>query len=140
MTTIIATRKAMVADLQVTKGTYKYKTVPKIISVNGELVGLAGDLDEVVACRRWYAEGKTGEWPKVENIMGILVNKKGIFEFYSNGELIPVVGNHFAIGSGAEMVLGALEAGADLKTAMKVALKHDAGTGFGMTYLELETA
>lgn len=41
-----------------------------------------------------------------------------------------------AIGSGAQLALGALEAGASLKRAMEIACKRDNHTGMGIDYAE----
>lgn len=138
MTTIICTKKAMIADRQTTKGSMKYKSPGKIKRIGESIVGLAGNLDSIWAVWEWFDQGAQGEFPKTEDINGIVLNKEGIFEFYTNGKLIPIAMPFHAVGSGAELAIGAMEAGADIHGAMKIALKRDAWTGFGTTYLELE--
>ena len=138
MTTIIACKNAMIADLQVTRGNTKGKTIPKIMKVDGALIGMAGNLDAILAVRQWFENGRQGEFPKDENINGIIVDKNGIWEFFGNGIPYKYPGKFIAIGSGADFALGAMEAGADMVKALKIASKLDTGTGFGTTYMELE--
>jgi ATP-dependent protease HslVU (ClpYQ) peptidase subunit len=98
---------------------------------------MAGNLEAILAARQWFANGQQGDFPKDENLTGVLVNKDGIFEFFGNGIPYKVPTKFLAIGSGSDFAAAAIEAGADIKKAMKIAMKYDVGTGFGTTYLEL---
>ena len=138
MTTLIATKHAMIADLQATRGNTKGKTIPKIMKVDGALLGMAGNLDAILAVRQWFENGRQGDFPKDDNINGIIVNKEGIWEFFGNGIPYKYPGKYIAIGSGADFAMGAMEAGADMVTALKIAMKLDTHSGFGTTYMELE--
>jgi ATP-dependent protease HslVU (ClpYQ) peptidase subunit len=138
MTTIIASKKAMIADMQVTRGNTKQKTIPKILRVGNSLIGMAGNLDAILAVRQWFENGQQGEFPKDENISGVIVNKEGIWEFFGNGIPYKYPGKYLALGTGSDFALGALEAGADMATALKIAKKLDTHSGFGTTYMELE--
>lgn len=128
----------MISDLQCTKGTTKSKTIPKICRVGDALIGMAGNLEDILAARQWFENGRQGDFPKSEALNGILLNKDGIWEFFGNGIPYKYPGKFLAVGSGGDFAMAAMDAGADIKKAMKIAMKYDAGSGFGTTYMELE--
>jgi ATP-dependent protease HslVU (ClpYQ) peptidase subunit len=63
----------------------------------------------------------------------ILTEDKKIFTCCDPRKWLPVKDKHYAIGSGSHFAMGAMQAGKNPEEAVKVAMKLDKGTGFGVT-------
>lgn len=133
---------------------------PKVFANNGAVYGVAGDVLYLNELR--YAElpappqdaSETDCWitrellPVIREIVAAVQPKRGEDGFScniivaANGRAYEVADNVswtrnqaglYGIGTGFQYGFGALSAGADMYSAIRVAAKHDAYTGFKLT-------
>ncbi len=127
MTTIAAClkTKTMVSDTQWSDGAEK-GSVKKVYRIKGELVGFAGDWDLILKAKDWFKKGKKGNPPRGE-ISALVLNGRIATWEPENGFMDQ--GNQFAIGTGGAAARAAMMAGADVRTAVRIATKIDAMSG-----------
>ena len=141
MTTIATDGKILVADTQMTEGDVSQNYQGKLRKINGDLVGGAGSADNVALFFSWY-ENPEQKPPRLNGQFGgIVVSEDGLIYRYTS-RLIPhrVDEPFYAIGSGAPIALGAMEAGANPEEAIKIACKRDIYTGRGIIIIERDDA
>lgn len=143
MTTVVYKNGVMAADKMASEGNNKTGKMTKIFRVNGYLVGFSGAADCSMALLRWFEDGADEEaWPDPykddpEATM-MVVAPTGQVMFYERFPIPIIMENEFfAIGSGADFALGAMQMGADPKTAVEVACLLDAYSGNGIDMLSL---
>jgi len=135
MTTIVLDRRSrtMVSESKLTitfprtkKPDVQARTC-KIRKVNGILVGASGDTLYTEQILRWAKtkRTKTIKFPEGAEIEGLLLIDGKIIHIDDAGEPIELDQDFFAIGSGGQAALGALYAGADAITAVRIACKID---------------
>lgn len=143
MTTIAYRDGVMAADTVVTNGGCKAYHVHKVRHIGMWLVGLSGTaavLEEFDALMRRHAKDKTPpSFPKSERIMepddgiwALVIHAKSgeVWRYDKFGHPYPVTREDFyASGSGMDLALGAMFAGADAATAVAAAIKYDSGSG-----------
>lgn len=135
MTTIAWDGETLAADSQSTQGGHKWFKEKKIFRYGDKLVAYAGREDYGTAFLQWVKAGmEPGEFPEIPNnpegfdLIGIVVSDRGVLEFCDNGSAAPRKAP-FAWGSGSHFAIGAMEAGADARQAVKVACRRDLNTG-----------
>jgi ATP-dependent protease HslVU (ClpYQ) peptidase subunit len=131
VTTILASMKhrVMVADSHVSGGT-SFKTT-KIHRVGDKLVGFSGTLSHCLKFLEWLKHGTPLNlvYDKEEHTFCALVMDGGFLYYYDNELIATAVDDQiYAIGSGAEYALGAIDAGATPKRAVEIACKRDDGS------------
>lgn len=134
MTTVAYKDGVMAADSKVTQGRSTITFMDKIIQKNGYVFGISGC---PAACTRvvdWVAEHGLYEADNSRHKRGdfdILVWYKN--QLYSlDNELYPIRLNKnkpHTLGTGADVAMGALMAGATVKQAVEIAVKIDVYTG-----------
>ena len=131
MTTICYRAGVIAADSQATMGGLKMPTEPKIIMSGGRLIGAAGDATAINKFTAFIAgKGKKPKLAKGEEFSAIVVDRDGHIDHWEEGmEPDRVTLPFFAIGSGDELALGAMEMGATAVQAVEVAIKWDAASG-----------
>lgn len=128
MTTILASLKhrVMVADSYVTGGVGARSR--KIFEVDGKLVGVAGHMMHALKFVEWLRHGTpiNPVYDKEDATFDAIVMEAGFLTYYDN-ELTPLVlqDQIYAIGSGADFALGAIDAGATPKRAVEIAAERD---------------
>lgn len=81
------------------------------------------------ALRQWLEGGRIGDQPKGDG-GGILVHPDGALEAFEDGFCEHLEGApYFAFGSGQQIALGAMFAGATAEQAIAAAINHDVYTG-----------
>lgn len=126
MTTIIATKNAIYSDTFCNYST-SFRTV-KIVRIGDSIYGGAGDLEEVQFFFEWRRGKEKPEYPDSADFSAIEVNKSGIYLWSTRLCPMIVKAKSYAIGSGGQFAIGAMEAGADPIQAIKIAAKHDPNT------------
>lgn len=130
MTTIATDGKTIAADTLAVGRWKDSKRVQKVHSINGCLVGGAGELVEILRFKDWFEAGcPEDNKPDLEDSFSALVlypdgTAKACYHklyFYD-------VGLPYAIGSGAEYAMGAMVAGATPEEAVIVASMLDNNT------------
>lgn len=147
MTTIATRNGVMVSDGQVSWGDRIDQTnLKKVRKINGCLVGGAGRLSSVLQFFKWFEEWSNaqvvqGESPHVqvfipedlddEDFTGLVVFTDGVIFMYEGGKrCYEIVGaEYYAVGSGSDFALSAMDAGASAEEAVKVAIKRDVFSG-----------
>jgi len=112
-----------------TDGTVFNRNTKKIFRIGKEVVGVTGKLDSCLAYIAWL---KGGEKPIIapdEGFVALHVSTKGAYEVTnSNFSKLKVKLPH-AIGSGADLAIGSMLAGAYPEKAVRLAYKHNCRLG-----------
>lgn len=154
MTTIIATRNKILSDGKVTVGSrvdqYNFKKVRKI---GDYLVGGAGRLSSILTFFSWFEQNlqcqaaqeaipglmiQSDPDKEDEEFVALVVHPDGkifIHEGNNPARAMPIEAEYYAVGSGADYALAALDSGATPEVAMDVAKLRDAFSG-GDTFTE----
>jgi ATP-dependent protease HslVU (ClpYQ) peptidase subunit len=78
----------------------------------------------------WWKGGAKDATPKMEEVEALVLTNDGrILCFDGHTKFFALDDDFAAIGSGAQAALGAMHAGADVKSAVKIAGKVDPDTG-----------
>lgn len=142
MTTIATDGRSMAGDGQREhRGTVIMRNAVKIRRLSdGRIVGTAGDVAFGMAMVDWLENG--GDVPTFpsdsDGGIVLLLNPGGsasIFDKY--GKEMPVE-LPCAIGSGMDLAIGAMEAGASPRDAVAIAARRDGGTGGHIAVLNLD--
>lgn len=155
MTTIIATKDKILSDGKVTIGnrvdSLEFK---KVRNIGGYLVGGAGRLSSVLNFFAWFehnlqCQDAQQAIPNLmiqsdpdrpdEEFIALVVHPDGkIFMHEGNDptRAYPLTEEYYAVGSGSDFALAALDAGAEPEKAMEVAKARDAFSG-GETFVEV---
>ena len=103
--------------------------IKKIWDVDGVYVGIAGNPGYAKKFIDWY-RGDQKEYPQLgEQFAALVLYPDGFCEYWDDIGVGQPCGVPAAIGSGGEMAMGALMAGATPEEAIKVAIKLDEKTG-----------
>jgi hypothetical protein len=128
MTTIVATLDSIYADRKVT-GLPMHRTT-KIQRINGSLYGGAGSAEQIQKMFVWFANpDMKPDWKFEPDFHILQVSHQGIFFWGCEMVALPIPLPHYAVGSGSEYAIGALECGAPPDQAIKIASKYDPYTG-----------
>lgn len=138
MTTIAANLKGMAADTRVTWDDESTSPSIKIEIWAQEILGSAGGFAAGLRFLEWYKAGSKGRKPKVGKDFRMLkLTKEGLHLIDHDLVWVKIDAPFYAIGSGAQFAVGAMEMGATPAKAIEIAMKHDSYTGGSITTLEL---
>jgi hypothetical protein len=143
MTTIAYRAGVLAGDgretMQNDEHTSWYKLTDKCVKVfklkDGRLFGGAHGSEDIV--RLHQALIKNQPPPKLEDIAGLLVDLRGRVWLYEGNIWQPVKQKYYAIGSGGEFALAAMDAGAGAVEAVRIAIGRDLWSGGKVTYVRL---
>lgn len=148
MTTIAYRNGVLAADSACGRGGTHMGAVSKIIRRDdGAMAAIVGTAALQGPFFKWFVAGEDGERPTVpdpdnNNVATALVFRPdGSCEVYECGgwyTLDPTP--YYAVGSGRDVALGAMFAGADPEVAVRAAIVHDSGTGGDVTVLRHDPA
>ena len=144
MTTIACDGKSMAADGQAQAGgAICCRSMVKVFALSdGSLYGACGDSGDGERHMKWVDEGCEGAPPeKLDTDFGFLCLRPTgrLFEGGSSA-LLTEIEAPFAVGSGGEIALGAMDAGATAEQAVAIAASRNPHTGGKVTCLRLEPA
>jgi len=130
MTTIAWDGKTMAADGCVSGDVIIQGGVRKVYLINGGMAGFAGLLEDGMIFIDWLRKGADGgNRPEMDkDFLGLYVNASGRVTEFGPKLFGYRAGKPAAIGSGAAAAMGAMLAGKDALTAVKIAAKIDDGT------------
>jgi hypothetical protein len=143
MTTIAYKDGVLAADRRVTKAgsivQCKYRKAYK--SASGWLYGAAGTITDIERFWLWVEADDHKRSPPKGDYEGLLVSPTGrSLWVVEGGGMWPLRGAKFAaLGSGCDVALGALHAGADAVQSVKIAQLVNSGTGGGVDYVTLNS-
>lgn len=137
MTTIAYKDGELATDSRVTENgnvyTDRQRKVHKLR--DGRIVAWAGSLTD---SKRFLAALRKGTHiPKVD-VNAIMLHPEGGVAVFDENTWLPMNEPHYAMGSGADLALGAMDAGATAKEAVKIAIKRDTNSGGRVQSLKLE--
>lgn len=136
MTTVAYSNGMIAADTLVTVNSVRTGFMTKIAKNSDVLAGFSGEGVFGQAFLKCVTEG--GELPKVpEGSVGFTVDKAGAVTSYEENGSCMVQANCFAIGSGREMALAAMAAGADPQKAVEIAIDLDVYSGGSIDVLRI---
>lgn len=106
---------------------------------DGSVLGCSGTSIDVEAFVAWLEAGGKGKRPKASDKMSALqLTPAGLVYFGAEGPGIPCDAP-MAIGSGGEIAMGAMDAGATPVEAVEIAIDRDPFSGGPVLELALET-
>lgn len=132
------------ADRRSNEGNSKNGEATKIFKINGHLVGFSGRADTSALLRYWFENGaKPEEWPDPyeddPDCSMIVVTPDGKVMYYERFPIPIIMENeYFALGSGRDYALAALELGCSPERAVEVACSLDLYSGNGIDTLCLD--
>lgn len=137
MTTIIATRAALYAD-SLCNYTVPFK-IKKAVRVGASIYAAAGDdMDSFIKFLAWMGgETPKPKLPSDETFDALEVSKGGIYLWSRQLTRTRVNEKCYAIGSGSQYAIGALDAGATPEKALAIAAKRDSSTRLPMQVLRI---
>ena len=118
-------------------GTKTY--VKKIVRVNNEIIGLAGNICDFHKFLKWYEHKDEDLEDVFEESEFIVLNDQGIFTYESPFPIQHLEDRgHYSIGSGQKFALSAMDLGYTPEDAVKYARERDTGTGGRVDILWLD--
>lgn len=136
MTTIAANRKMMAADSKCSAGG-QYFLTRKIERVGDALIGCCGSAADCAKFFAWY--GKNESVPEITQgeFNALVLTPRGLFLYESDCSPMEVKDKYYAIGSGAQGALVAMDKGDDPEAAVAAASKRDLFSGGPVDVLTL---
>jgi ATP-dependent protease HslVU (ClpYQ) peptidase subunit len=132
MTIIVvdSVERIMASDTLVTDGDLKSYTAKKIWRCkDGSLAGASGDNEGCMKFLAWAKDGCKGK-VKFKETRGVILTPKGEIRFFDGTPGYDVVrGAFFAIGSGADVAMGAYHAGAAAAQCVEAAIALNISCG-----------
>jgi hypothetical protein len=136
LTTIVCNLEAMASDKRVSGG--HMFAAQKIQRIKGSLYGGCGNYEQLLKMFEWFKNpDMRPDWKFQPEFEIIQLSPEGIFCWGSEMIAVPVLQPFYATGSGSAYAMGALECGADLRSAVEVAAKYDSATGHGVQIITL---
>lgn len=139
MTTVAYRDGVLAADTLTTANGNVDGYLPKISRVGRVLVGFAGSIPVGLKFRQWVADGMHGDSPYEggDTGNGLVVSDAGIVCWSGKGQW-PVTTGYYALGSGSDIAMGAMEHGATAEEAVRIAARVNVDTGGEITVLRLD--
>lgn len=128
MTTIAIRGREIATDSATTLGTIVTGTVRKHAAYKGYVVVAAGGMLACATVFQWVEGGmKSGALDvSDDDFSALLVHPDGaVFQLGGSGLQVPIHAPFYALGSGREIALGAMAAGADPERAVQIACRLD---------------
>lgn len=131
MTTIAADAKT---GLMASDSTWHDETqtglVRKVFRVRGTLIGCAGTLSQITAWVKAHRRAEVVEPPDgIDDVTVLRLTQRGLDAWTAADGWTKLVEKRFAIGSGGVAARAALEAGADVRTSVRIAIRVGVGSG-----------
>lgn len=140
MSVIVWDGEIFASDRQATRSGLKYPTT-KIFEHDGNFVGITGDQDVGMLLLDWFKD--EGEYPTEAQkdkdggasmfvVMPGDVGEETTIWIYDRHPIpTPVLSKKFALGSGRDFALAAMECGKNAIEAVEIACKFESGCGLG---------
>lgn len=142
MTTIAFDGKTLAADTQATGQYLLQRPARKVRSHGAVAWAVAGYEANIETFSDWIKNGRPEQKPQLAGADDFcaLVIEEGHCVSYQTGGLVRLkAGTPAAIGSGAEIAMGAMMAGADARQAVRIAIKLDPYTGGRVDAIDIES-
>ena len=135
MTVIATDGESMAGDSLTTAGNQVVAFRQKVFKfADGRIAGACGDTTECRKLMRWLEHG--GDKPDVGDAFALVLSPDGTAEYWDKElEPLPYI-VPMAIGSGGDLAIGAMLAGASPEEAVKLAIERDISCGGEITVIE----
>ncbi len=142
MTVIAANLKEMAGDSKMTVGAITAH-VDKVFHIRDSFIGVAGDADNTTKFLAWFRK----ECPPDEvsmnfdddkSFIGLELNSRGLFLYSNCCEPDKLHDKYFAIGTGAEVAIAAMDMGKSPTEAVRLACKRVEGCGLPVKTLTMK--
>jgi len=134
--------KIIAADRQATRGGSRC-TCKKLLKVDGIVVGWVGVQVHGLVMMDWFFSGaKPSEFPDLgeerESCTRLIVaTRRGLDVYEQSHRAMSYVDKFQAFGSGMDLAMGAMAAGASAIEAVKITCKYDINCGMGVDWFEV---
>lgn len=127
MTVIAYKSGILAADSAVVANDTHIGTLDKLHKVGDTWVGFSGMLEDLEP----FLATLSGEPPpqRPGSFNALLVRRGKVYHASSWGQAYAIRGPHHAVGSGSDLALGAMDAGATAEEAVRIACKRDVYSG-----------
>ena len=131
MTTVAFRDGVLAADTLSTTNGLRDDYGVKVWKFRGVIGAAAGSRALCLKFQDWIRGGMQGDCPfeGQDDGNGFIAAPNGVAVCWSTNGPWPVRAPFYALGSGYQLAMGAMEAGASAEEAVRVAIKHDTGTG-----------
>jgi hypothetical protein len=141
MSVVVWRGDMLAADQQVSNSGVKQRTC-KIEEFNGEALATTGDYSNGKILIEWYKSGALPhDFPKFDSNTYadrlIVLTPTGLRVYEGPHPITSYLDGYAAFGSGMEAALGALYVGADAVQAVRAALHHSEGCGYGVNVIKI---
>jgi ATP-dependent HslUV protease subunit HslV len=140
MTTLAYRNGVLAADSLVSSVGTRVGEMRKVWKTkSGALVGFAGNASLSYEIDQWVTNDLAGETPGTADRGTILLVQPGgeVFVIDDDGGPVRIVAPFHADGSGSDIAIGAMAAGASAVQAVEIASLYDTATGGAIQYVEL---
>lgn len=143
MTTIAWDGRYLAADRQVTFGNIANAEVTKVVKrkKDGAVAAAAGNSVEAADFRKWFLKGEKGKRPSMgteaDNSSGLIIYPDGKLVIHEWKGSYEATSPKYTNGSGWEIALGAMLAGASAEEAVRLTSTVDGMTGSSVDVVEL---
>ena len=101
----------------------------KVFRCRGELLGMAGSIDECVWWRDSWKRAPFDTMGEAKTVTVLRLAPAALWTWSNLEGWIQIEERQFAVGSGGKVARGAMAAGARCRRAVAIAIQIDAGTG-----------
>ena len=125
--TVIAYREGILAaDSQFTDENFQ-TTGKKLFRKRGKIIGFAGDAEQGLVFTDWYfnRRSRKPEFSSEKDWCALVLGKDGLEYWGPSLRPLEIDEKYYAIGSGAAVAMGAMDAGATALQAVRIACKRD---------------
>lgn len=128
MTTIAANLQCMAADSRCSAGSASFKT-KKVERRGDALIGACGKASDCAKFFAWFGTGNSAPELTDGEFDALVLTPAGLFFYQSDCSAMPLKDKYYAIGSGWQGAMVALDKGDDPKKAVEAAIKRDIFSG-----------
>lgn len=124
--TTIAVRDGVMASDSCMSGNF-VTDATKLYKKDGRIIGICGHVTQALVFVDWYFDRHQRQ-PSIANENeweAIVMSKDGLEYWDASLRPVPIKDKFHAIGSGAELAMGAMEAGKNAKQAVLIACRRD---------------
>lgn len=146
MTTIAANLTMMAADSRVVVDDTSYLS-PKLFELPYAIIGCAGDTEACHLFFEWYRDGLKDKltMPKGQDMEALVLTKKGLYRFGSQGRPDIIRDGIMAVGTGSAIAMASMDTmirlglAPDPRIAVEVACKRNPASSLPIDFLELKS-
>lgn len=144
MTVIVWDGKILAADKQFSWGPVKHQTT-KLYIANGIAFGASGDAPLCESLIVWFQNGASDKdlptsKDETDEACLLVIKPEGAYFYFSGGATpIPIEDTPIVLGTGRQVALGAMHAGANAIEAVRATNAIHSSCGMGIDFIDMST-